>query len=122
MRGKLRNDPELPCRKRQEPKCAEREWRKRKQPLILPPIISIPTCEDKYPEKKSGRKQHGYRRNVLLRDFNMYKVVKQSRAVQCIIILLTLLMMITIYPLRMWKETIHSVSNQRIDAAQTQTW
>ncbi len=44
----------------------------------------------------------------------MYKVVKQSRAVQCIIILLTLLMMITIYPLRMWKETIHSVSNQRI--------
>ncbi len=44
----------------------------------------------------------------------MYKVVKQSRAIQCIIILLTLLIMITIYPLRMWKETIHSVSNQRI--------
>lgn len=44
----------------------------------------------------------------------MYKVVKQSRAIQCVIILLTLFMMITIYPLRLWNETIPSVSNQKI--------
>lgn len=44
----------------------------------------------------------------------MYKVVKQSRAVQCIIILLTLFAMLTVYPLRLWKETIPSVSNQRM--------
>ena len=43
---------------------------------------------------------------------NMYKVVKKSRAIQCIIIILALLIMITIYPLRIWNETIPSVSNQ----------
>lgn len=44
----------------------------------------------------------------------MYKVVKQSRAVQCVIVLLSLLVMATIYPLRLWEETIPSVSNQRL--------
>ncbi len=42
----------------------------------------------------------------------MYKVVKKSRAVQCVIIVLALLIMFTIYPLRIWNETIPSVSNQ----------
>ena len=44
----------------------------------------------------------------------MYKVVKQSRAIQCVIFLLTLCAMLTVYPLRLWEETIPSVSNQRI--------
>ncbi len=44
----------------------------------------------------------------------MYKVVKQSRAIQCVIIVLTFLVMLTIYPLRLWEETIPSVSNQRL--------
>lgn len=43
---------------------------------------------------------------------NMYKVVKKSRAAQCVIIVLALLIMLTIYPLRIWNETIPSVSNQ----------
>lgn len=42
----------------------------------------------------------------------MYKIVKKSRAIQSVIILLTLFVMITIYPLRMWEENIPSVSNQ----------
>ena len=42
----------------------------------------------------------------------MYKVVKKSRAAQCVIIVLALLIMLTIYPLRIWNETIPSVSNQ----------
>ena len=44
----------------------------------------------------------------------MYKVVKQSRAIQCVILLLTLCAMLTIYPLRLWEETIPSLSSQRI--------
>lgn len=42
----------------------------------------------------------------------MYKVVKKSRAIQCIIILLALFAMVTIFPLRIWEENISSVSNQ----------
>ena len=42
----------------------------------------------------------------------MYKIIKKSRAIQSVILLLTLLAMITIYPLRIWEETIPSVSNQ----------
>ncbi len=42
----------------------------------------------------------------------MYKIVKKSRAIQSVIILLTLMAMMTIYPIRMWDETIPSVSNQ----------
>lgn len=42
----------------------------------------------------------------------MYKIVKKSRAIQSVIILLTLFMMFTIYPLRVWEENIPSVSNQ----------
>lgn len=45
-------------------------------------------------------------------DTRMYKIVKKSRAIQCVIILLTLFVMITIFPLRMWEENIPSVSNQ----------
>lgn len=44
----------------------------------------------------------------------MYKVVKRSRAVQVVILALTLFIMLTIYPLRLWNETIPSVTNQRI--------
>lgn len=44
----------------------------------------------------------------------MYKVVKRSRAIQCVILLLTLCVMMTIYPLRMWDETIPSYSNQKL--------
>ncbi|NLL78187.1 MAG: hypothetical protein GX235_13270 [Clostridiales bacterium] len=42
----------------------------------------------------------------------MYKIVKKSRAIQSVILLFTLLAMLTIYPIRMWDETIPSVSNQ----------
>lgn len=42
----------------------------------------------------------------------MYKIIKKSRAIQSVILLLTLLAMITIYPLRIWEETISSTSNQ----------
>lgn len=42
----------------------------------------------------------------------MYKVVKRSRAVQWVILLLTLFVMLTIFPFRMWNETITSSSNQ----------
>lgn len=42
----------------------------------------------------------------------MYKVVKKSRAMQCMIVLVALFIMFTIFPLRLWKETIPSVSNQ----------
>jgi hypothetical protein len=42
----------------------------------------------------------------------MYKIVKKSRAIQSVIILLTVIAMMTIYPIRMWDETIPSVSNQ----------
>lgn len=42
----------------------------------------------------------------------MYNIVKKSRAIQCVILLLTLVVMITIFPVRMWNETIPSVSNQ----------
>lgn len=42
----------------------------------------------------------------------MYKIVRKSRAIQGVILLFTLLVMITIFPVRMWEETIPSVSNQ----------
>ena len=44
----------------------------------------------------------------------MYKVVKRSRAIQWVILLLTLFIMLTIFPLRMWDETIPSYSNQKL--------
>ncbi len=44
----------------------------------------------------------------------MYRVVKKSRAIQSVIILFTLFIMFTIYPLRLWEENIPSVSNQRL--------
>lgn len=42
----------------------------------------------------------------------MYKIVNKSHAIQSVIILLTLIAMMTIYPVRMWDEMIPSVSNQ----------
>lgn len=42
----------------------------------------------------------------------MYKIVKKSRAIQTVVILLTLLGMMSVYPLRLWNESIPSVSNQ----------
>lgn len=42
----------------------------------------------------------------------MYQVLKKSRAIQSVILLLTLFVILTIYPLRIWNETIPSVSNQ----------
>lgn len=42
----------------------------------------------------------------------MYKLIKKSRAIQSVIILFTVLIMITIFPFRMWNESIPSVSNQ----------
>lgn len=42
----------------------------------------------------------------------MYKIVKKSRAIQSVVLLLTVLMMLTVYPIRMWEETIPSYSNQ----------
>lgn len=42
----------------------------------------------------------------------MYKLVKKSRAVQTVILLFTFIIMLTIYPVRMWNETIPSVSNR----------
>ncbi len=42
----------------------------------------------------------------------MYQVLKKSRAIQGVILLLTLFVILTIYPLRIWNETIPSVSNQ----------
>lgn len=47
----------------------------------------------------------------------MYKIVKKSRAIQCVVLLMVLFVMITIYPIRMWKETIPSVSNQILAGA-----
>lgn len=42
----------------------------------------------------------------------MYKVVKKSRAMQAVIVLITLFIMFTIFPLRIWEENIPSASNQ----------
>ncbi len=42
----------------------------------------------------------------------MYKIVKKSRAIQTVLVLFILAIMITIFPVRTWKETIPSVSNQ----------
>lgn len=42
----------------------------------------------------------------------MYKLVKKSRAIQTVIIAFTFIIMLTIYPVRMWNETIPSVSNR----------
>ena len=42
----------------------------------------------------------------------MYKVVKKSRAIQCMIVFVALFIMFTIFPLRLWEENIPSVSNQ----------
>lgn len=42
----------------------------------------------------------------------MYKLVKKSRAIQAVILLFTFIIMLTIYPIRMWNETIPSVSNR----------
>ena len=47
----------------------------------------------------------------------MYKTVKLSRAIQYVVLILILFIMITIYPIRMWKETIPSVSNQILAGA-----
>lgn len=47
----------------------------------------------------------------------MYKVVKKSRAIQSVILILTLAAMMSIYPIRMWSETIPSVSNQKVAGA-----
>lgn len=42
----------------------------------------------------------------------MYKIIKKSRAIQSVIILFALFLLISIYPVRMWHETIPSVSSQ----------
>lgn len=42
----------------------------------------------------------------------MYKIVKKSRAIQCVILLFTLLAVLSIYPVRMWNETIPEKSTQ----------
>lgn len=42
----------------------------------------------------------------------MYNIVKKSRAIQSVILLLTFIIVLSIYPVRMWNETIPSTSNQ----------